>query len=121
MTEKSDQSIQSVSTENRVFDPPAEFASKARVGSREAYDELLDCFKAAATDLGQAERMYRFKSDMTDDHQSPGRIQGSPRCDAAAPAQSAPKAASTAASETSWGSLRSSPFQAAGTVGEANR
>jgi len=33
-------SIKSVSTESRVFEPPAEFASKARVGSRAAYDEL---------------------------------------------------------------------------------
>lgn len=34
--------IKSVSTESRVFDPPAEFAAKARVGSREAYQALYD-------------------------------------------------------------------------------
>lgn len=33
-------SIKSVSTESRVFEPPAEFAAKAKVGSREAYDKL---------------------------------------------------------------------------------
>ena len=34
--------IKSVSKESRVFDPPAEFAAKARVGSREAYQALYD-------------------------------------------------------------------------------
>ena len=33
-------SIKSVSTESRVFEPPAEFAAKAKIGSREAYDKL---------------------------------------------------------------------------------
>ena len=34
--------IKSVSKESRVFDPLAEFAAKARVGSREAYQALYD-------------------------------------------------------------------------------
>ena len=32
--------IESVSKESRVFEPPAEFAAKARIGSREAYEAL---------------------------------------------------------------------------------
>ena len=39
--------IESVLQEGRVFDPPAEFAAKARVGSLEAYQQLA-C--AAKTD-----------------------------------------------------------------------
>ena len=35
-------SIQSVSTESRVFPPPADFAEKARVGSLDAYRELYE-------------------------------------------------------------------------------
>ena len=49
--------IESVSTESRVFPPPAEFAAKASVGSFEAYEKLYaeaetdpDAFWAARAD-----------------------------------------------------------------------
>ena len=40
MSDTGSSSIKSVSTETRVFPPPAEFAARAGIGSREAYDAL---------------------------------------------------------------------------------
>ncbi|MEM6990912.1 MAG: acetate--CoA ligase [Myxococcota bacterium] len=55
-------SIKSVSTESRVFEPPAEFAAQARIGSRAQYDEIYaksvadpDAFWAS-----QAEELHWF-------------------------------------------------------------
>ena len=49
--------IESVMQENRVFDPPAEFAKKARIGSMAAYNAL--CQEAERDDAGYWARLAR--------------------------------------------------------------
>ncbi|MGA1040674.1 MAG: acetate--CoA ligase, partial [Burkholderiaceae bacterium] len=49
--------IESVMQENRVFDPPADFAKKARIGSMAAYNAL--CQEAARDDAGYWAKLAR--------------------------------------------------------------
>ena len=49
--------IESVMQENRVFDPPAEFAKKARIGSMAAYNAL--CQEAERDDAGYWAKLAR--------------------------------------------------------------